>query len=320
MAGRVRDTSLFLVEGVEVSIPKLQRRTYSRADGSFRFDSLKKGTYEVRARKFGYGPQVIEVKVDSLGGLGDFELVPIPRALPAVVTSAARLGLSGVVADTAFENLPGAFVKVLGHGMSTETDSMGSFYLPVGQGSYMVSITKPDFADRVVSVRIPSDSGRRITVSLQPSSGEPTVREAWNLADLGYRTAWFQTAGKFAFYTHEEMEKLGIEWIDDAVRGGAGRAGFFREVDAKCSAIVNGGPKIAMLSELTVDEIESVEIYAAGGRNLGIASRRPPSSGRIVSGRSGVANSRPATSLTNVERAGAANRGKSCPIVYVWTR
>lgn len=38
MTGIVRDTSLFLIEGAEVSIPKLQRRTLTRPDGSFRFE------------------------------------------------------------------------------------------------------------------------------------------------------------------------------------------------------------------------------------------------------------------------------------------
>ena len=125
--------------------------------------------------------------MDSLGGIGDFELLPLARALPAIVSSAARGGLSGVVGDTAFQSLPGAEVRVMGEDMVTETDSGGAFFLPVRQGRYMVTITKPGFADRVVGVTIPSDSGRRITAFLQPSSANKPVKEVWNLADLQVR-------------------------------------------------------------------------------------------------------------------------------------
>ena len=34
-----------------------------------------------------YAPQVRTIEVDSLGGTGDFELLPTSRALPAVGTS-----------------------------------------------------------------------------------------------------------------------------------------------------------------------------------------------------------------------------------------
>src|ERR1044071_7246784 len=76
---------------------------------------------------------------------------------------------------------------------------------------------------------------------------------------------------------------MGIEWVYEAVRKG------FAEVhqgpawiDTDCSVIVNGGPEIQDLAPLTVDDIESVEIYdvasapppppAARGRG----ARRPP--------------------------------------------
>src|SRR5207247_2057550 len=105
----VRDTMDLQLEGVEITIPALKKRVLTKPDGSFILTDLPKGKYEIRARKIGYGPQVREVKINNdSSSMKPFELVPIPRALPAVVTSSARLGLSGVVADTAFAGLPGA--------------------------------------------------------------------------------------------------------------------------------------------------------------------------------------------------------------------
>jgi hypothetical protein len=309
MVGIVRDTFGFPIEGVDVTIPRYQRRTISRVDGTFRFDELRAGKYEVRARRIGYAPQVRTITVDSLGGIGDFELLPLARALPAVVSSAARGGLSGVVGDTAFQSLPGAEVRVLGKDMVAETDSGGAFYLPVREGRYMVSITKPGFADRVVGVTIPSDSGRRITAFLQPAPGKKPVKEVWNLTDLRARMAWRDkiTTG---FYTHEDMEKLGIEWIYDAVHMGTNLMGWSRAPDTECSVIIDGGPRAAVLSSLTVDEVETVEVYAATLRASDIDNMKRPRG----------QSSKPVVHVSNASVAVASNQGLVCPTVYVWMR
>lgn len=311
MIGLVRDTAGFPIEGVDVSIPRYQRRTNSGVDGIFRFDELRAGTYEVRARRIGYAPQVRKITVDSLGGIGDFELLPLARALPAIVSSAARGGLSGIVGDTAFHTVPGAEVRVMGEGMATQTDSAGTFYFPLRQGRYVVTIRKPGFGDRVVGVTIPADSGRRITAYLQPSLANKPVKEVWNLADLGARMAWRDklTTG---VYTHEDMEKLGIEWVYDAVHMGTNLMGWARAPDTACRVIVDGGPKIAILSALTVDEVETVEVYGAVAR----------ASEGTLSGRGGgrTKASKPGVPISNTSVAAAENQGMLCPTVYAWMR
>src|SRR5689334_9983141 len=44
-AGIVRDTEATPLEGVEITIPELQRRVLSNADGTFRFGDMPKGTF-----------------------------------------------------------------------------------------------------------------------------------------------------------------------------------------------------------------------------------------------------------------------------------
>ena len=304
VAGVVRDTAAIALDSVEVSITSLQRRVFSRADGTFLFTDVAPGTYEVRARKLGYGPQIREMVVDSAGGTGMFSLVPLAYVLRPVVTTVERGGLSGVVGDTAFNALGGAEVRVLGHDAHSTTDSTGSFYIPIKAGSYLVAVKDAGFADRLVSVIVAPDSGERIRVTLAPPTRPPTVREVHNFDDLGQRLAWRNTQHS-RVYTHAELVAMSIEWIPDAVQRG------FREIhsgppgllDTDCSAVVNGGPDVVQIGKLTIDDVETVEIYDGGPSRP--TNRRP------------IAK----MPMSNAERASFANFAKPCAsLVYVWLR
>jgi hypothetical protein len=200
VAGVVRDTAALALDSVEVSITSLQRRVFSKADGSFLFTDVGPGKYEVRARKLGYGPQIREMVVDSAGATGMFSLVPLPYVLRPVVTTVARGGLSGVVGDTAFNALGGAEVRVLGHDAHTLTDSRGSFYIPIKAGSYLVAVRDAGFADRLVSAIVPPDSGERIRVTLAPPARALSAREIHDIDDFGERLAWRSTQHSRVFH------------------------------------------------------------------------------------------------------------------------
>ena len=307
--GTVKDTLANPLEGVEITIPALQKRLFTKDDGTFRFDDVKAGKYSMRARKFGYAPQVREFEVESNGGTGEFELMPIARALPAVVASAARGGLSGVVADTGYAAVAGAEVTILGKGLRTVTDSGGGFFIPAPAGSFMVSIHKPGYADKLASVRIPADSGRHLTAMLGPAVPVP-VREAWNIADLASRQAW-RNRQTMPFYTREEIQKLGIVWIYDLVR----MAGS-DQYSTDCAVVVNGGPTWVSLATLTVDDVESIEVYNTA-RVRGPSSRqtgiRPIARSRPMRGEGMVP-------MSNTEVADFENLTRNCPTVYAWLR
>ncbi|MEO7457963.1 MAG: carboxypeptidase-like regulatory domain-containing protein [Gemmatimonadaceae bacterium] len=308
-AGTVKDTLANPLEGVEVTIPRLQKRVFTKDDGTFRFDDVKPGKYSMRARKVGYAPQVRDFEVEEEGGTGEFELMPVARALPAVVTSAARGGLSGVVADTGYNTVAGAMVSVLGKSMSTLTDSSGGFFLPAPPGSYMVSIRKDGFAEKVASVRIPADSGRHMRAMLGPWRPIP-VKEAWNIADLASRQAW-RNKQTMPFYTREEIQKLGVVWIYDLVRM-AGSDQYSND----CQVVVNGGPTYMDLATLTVDDVESVEVYqtARVGRPRSMQTGMP----RITPAR--PSRGETLVPLSNTSEAAFQNLTRNCPTVYVWLR
>lgn len=314
VSGFVTDTVGVPVEGVEISISDVQRRVLSAADGSYRVTDVPRGTFTVRARKLGYMPQVQTVVMGPHGSIEDFSLIPHARTLPPVVTSAARGGIGGTVVDTAYAPVISAEVRLLSKSTSVLTDSSGRFYLQAPSGSYMVGVTKVGFKETVVSVTVPPDSGRNVSLFLAPFEGGIPAREAWNIVDMGRRLAWRNRLGD-VFYTREDMLKLGAEWAYQLVRWG-GQAVY----DEDCSVIVNGGPSTVVLNTLTIDDLEAMEIY-----NSARAGVRPTRSGMQQLGagntpRVHVANSRVAIPQGNTDRALAENRGKVCPLVYVWTR
>lgn len=317
IAGVVRDTLSRPVEGAEVSIISLRRRAVSGSDGSFRLDDIPFGTFDVRARRVGFAPQVREVMVGGDGGTAIFALVPLTQRLPAVVSSAVRGGLSGVIADTSYAGLAGVRVAVLGRNLATMTDSLGAFFIPASAGSYMVTIAKAGFASRLASVTIPVDSGRRMTAFLYPADVERLYFHASNVADLEHRMTW-RNRETTTFYTREELITRNWDWVYQAVVMGGGN-----QFDRQCAAIVNGGPETVEIGSLTVDDIESVEVYSAeraGGSPNVLAS------GTVGGQRAvprGAAAFNPMGRLSNTREAVFMNTGvaKLCPTaIYVWMR
>ena len=322
LVGVVRDTSGIPIDSVEVSIASLRRRAFTKLDGSFLFSDIKPGKYQVRARKIGYAVPTHEFVVADSGGTGAFALLPLPYVLRPVVTSASRGGLSGVVGDTAFNALAGADIRILGKDVYTKTDSLGQFYIPIGAGSYLLRVKQPGFVDRLVSVIVPEDSGQRIRVTLAPPTRPLTLREVHNFDDLNSRLTWRNHAHT-RVYTRAELLQMKIEWIYDAVMIGyheihSGQPGY---LDRDCSAMVNGGPAYTEIGKLTVDDVETVEIY--GGSTTGSMpvsnGRRPPRPvpGQPLRRAQVVIDPVP---LTNTDQAGWSNLTKTCTTVYVWLR
>jgi hypothetical protein len=313
MVGIVRDTSGFPIPGAEVIIPGLERRLIANDDGVFRFDGVPKGKHTMRARKMGYAPQIREFVVDSTGGIAEFELMPLARALPAMVSSSERPGITGVVGDTAYDPIPEVIVRDLGGGLHAASDSNGSFYVAAKGGSHMVRFTKPGYIDKLVSVTYPADSGRRISVWMQPKTAETPVREFHNFDDLAERVAWTKPQNRL-IYTHEQLVKLGSEWVYDAVQSAASRFNAREPYSRDCMVVVNGGPAIANLSHLTVDEIETVEIYGGGSS----VTRGTPRTTTL--GKRGRAAATVQPAMSNRDRATIENGTRNCPMVYVWLR
>lgn len=322
LAGIVVDTAGHPIDAVEITIPDLRARAFTRSDGTYRFESVPAGTYQMRARKIGFGPQVRRYSVDSTGGFGRFTLTPLVQGLPAMVSTAGRRGLSGSVSDLAMNPVSNATVRALGVRATTKTDASGDFFLPIDAGRYMVSIAGESFDTKLVSVFIPPDSGRHIVARLTPG-GEVKKEHYWNIEDLRERQAWGKPQDRVLF-THEDLVRMNIVWVYDAVAGSAPRFRFTEAISPDCMVVVGGGPEIAKLSTLTVDEVESVEVYQGlrSSYNPTVSAAAPQSkvpppdilknAPRVTGGQF--------IKLDNTRFAAFENRTRVCPGVYVWMR
>jgi hypothetical protein len=316
--GVARDTGAFPIEGVELSIVTLKRRVFAGVDGTFRFDNIQPGEYAVRARKVGYAPQVRTVNVDEDGGVSEFALLPIAQSMQPVVVNAARGGLGGVVGDTSFKALNDAVVRLLGAGRLAETDSTGRFFFDVRPGRYFIGVKAAGFADKTLMVRVPKDSGKFLAMYLEPRNGKMNPRSVHNMEDLASRMA-SRMASNSTIYSTEDLEKLGVTWIGDAIQNAVTRtAAKTYPVDDDCWAVLNGGPDIVNIRDLTREDIVSMEVYPSGASGpppvVGVQkssyTRWPRKTGTGITG------------MTNTKEAAEANMygGKRCPTIYVWKK
>ena len=214
LVGIVTDTIGNPLDSVELTISSLKRHAMSGADGTFRFDDIKPGPYQVVARRLGYYPQMQSATVDDNGATISFSLLLGVRALPPVVSSIARGGLSGVIGDTAYNIVSEAQISVIASDHRTLSDSMGRFFLDLKPGKYMVNVTRPGYRTRLVSVTIPNDSGRRMTVWLTPTNAGQYNRDAMAFDALAARLARRNPVWS-NIYTREDINKMGI---DDGVQ------------------------------------------------------------------------------------------------------
>lgn len=319
LVGIVVDTAGNVIPGAEVTIPGLVKRQFTKSDGTFRFDSVKSGTHRMRARKIGYAPQIREFEVDSAGGVAQFQLLPIVTPLPAMVSSANKRGLSGTVSNMKQQSVPGANVRLLGTGMRATTDMDGNFFLPAPAGRYMVGIEREGYTAKIVGVTVPKDSGRHMNAWLVPSMGPGPRGSTWIVEDLRERQAWTRPQYKL-LYTHEDLARMKIEWIYDVVAASwsrwpvRGYSGFDRD----CAVVLNGGPEFAILEDLTIDDVESVEIYGGGPLGSTTSATQPRAKSAKVKG--STFNTPGSGNLLRPTMEYNREHMRLCPRVYIWLR
>ncbi|MCA0376065.1 MAG: carboxypeptidase-like regulatory domain-containing protein [Gemmatimonadetes bacterium] len=255
IAGIVEDSLGNPVEDALVTLYELRRQARTRADGSFRFDSVKNGTYRVGARKLGYIGAGASVTVGRTGGWAGLRLIPVTTTLAPMVTEADAMGLSGVIGDTAWRALGGVTVYVMATQHRVETDSLGQFAIPLAPGRYMVRLEKSGYAGQAIGVLVPERGGRKLAAWLAPVDGTDAreiIRQR-NLFDLDQR---LQRASVVRLQTFAREELMRTGAVDAAVA--AARATVQRYDPFAC-AVLDGGPAWAPLWSIGVDEIEFME-------------------------------------------------------------
>jgi hypothetical protein len=255
IVGTVSDMSHNPLDSVEVYIASEHKQTLTDAKGFFKFEKIDGSrAYQVAVRRFGYNSITHQVVLGDNGATTSFCMPVQPRSLVPVISSATRVGLTGVVADTGFGVIPGAEIAVLGGGAKTYSDSAGRFAIDLKPGRYMVRVTRDQFASKMVSVTIPPDSGRQMLIWLAPSFRGSNAREAWDAHELALRLDTMNAA-RSRIWTREDLNNSPFTYLYDLAKIGA-----LYYVDDNCMAVVDGRYSLP-LWVLKTDEIEMAEVY-----------------------------------------------------------
>ena len=256
LSGRIVDDVGRPIEDADVLLYQTQQRLRSRADGSFSFDALSTGKYTLEARHLGFTMQTVKVTLKDSGAVVIIKLKRVEFFLPAVLTTANRGGLSGVISDTGYRALHGVSIQVIGANASAESDSTGAFFIPLKVGSYLVEIKKSGFARQLVSVTVPPDEGRKLAAWMVPQRGGGDAVLGKNIFDLRERVNAANNLWS-SYYTREDLKNMNVPDIRTL-----GSRVNKKLMNPDCPVMVNGDPHHTVpLWSLTVDELEFVEVY-----------------------------------------------------------
>jgi hypothetical protein len=244
----------------DVFVVQLNSSYRTDANGQLRIGSVPYGIYDVGIRKIGFLPAATKVTVGDVGEVATVALVSFRMRLTPMVTVASRIGLSGVVADTALRPLAKSRVRVRGSGRSVTTDSAGRFFIPLRPGTYMVQVTRDTYAHEMVAVTIPKDSGREIAVWLRPMTADRKalqIVEEVRLFELDRRM--LRASGPMTrYYTRAQLESLGITDMTQLARRWATGV-----IAAECLVSIEEGarPYGVPITSVFTDEVDFVEMY-----------------------------------------------------------
>lgn len=254
--GVVRDTSGAPLDGAQVLIGS--HRTRTSEEGTFHVDGLAPGRYAVTIRMIGFAP--VRSRVGVVAGEPtevEYLLVPAPHLLRTTVVEAQRIGIFGVVGDTAYRQLVGARVQLFGpRTFDVRSDSLGHFaFADIPPGEYFVRVTRRGFAERWLTVPLPKGEGRDLAFLLPPSTREVTVMDNVASLDLGRR----MTMG----LKHERI--LG-DALERMARGGCNVAPITARlgVDPNTTIILNGrfvlgGMRVPDICTFGLDDLDMIE-------------------------------------------------------------
>lgn len=263
LVGIVVDTAGAPIAGVEVSLPKLGWSTRSRANGTFRFDSIPDPSVEVRARGVGMVTPAVSIAIGQGGSSIIIRMARLTQLMPQVVARAARGGVTGVIVDSLFRPIGGVKVVAAGAGSpTTVTDSAGVFFMPLRQGRYMLRMDRDGFDRQTMSVAIDDSLGQKITAMMSSRNGSPDNIEAASLAELDSRMIRVSPVSS-KFMTHDDLEKQGVtDLLALQRRWGTGRITPDCMVTLGETMGMNGAAATKVpIAQLMTADLEFVEVY-----------------------------------------------------------
>ncbi len=264
--GVVRNESNRPVEQAQVLLDpgQGQRELRTDADGRFRFIGVPAGSHRLRVMRIGFQP--LDTTLVVATGATDIS-ISLQRltTLGQVAVTARPTGVYGtILSRDTFAPLEGARVELLGARTRDTTDAAGAFAMGTAPpGTFMLRVTREGFDTRLISVRVPRDSGVGIDIVLRPGTPALDAHMEMLWADMAQRINWkgvnAAVVGRDEIVEHGRDLSLGLRFAPTFAKSGL-------VIDELACLYVDGIPRpFATIKDFDVEEIESIEAYGRGG-------------------------------------------------------
>jgi hypothetical protein len=276
LQGVVRNESGHPVEQAQVLLytSASARELRTDRDGRFRFIGVPAGPNRLRVLRIGFQPHDTTITV---GGTNTEVEIRLQRltTLKEVEVVTRRTGVYGtVLGRDSLQALEGARVELLGAREGDTTDATGAFAMPTDRvGTFMLRVSRRGYDTRMVSVRVPKDTGVGLDIVLSPGlNADQHMEMLW--ADMAQRIHW--KGVNSAFVGHEELTGRGSS-LDMAIRFAPSYAKRTLVIDERACVFVNGLARpFATIKDFSVDEIESIEVYGSRSELTNTLGKRWP--------------------------------------------
>jgi hypothetical protein len=253
-----------------------QRELRTDADGRFRFIGVPAGSHRLRVMRIGFQPHDTTLAV-AIGANDVSITLQRLTTLGQVAVTARPTGVYGtILSRDAFAPVEGARVELLGARARDTTDAAGAFAMgKAPPGTFMLRVTREGFDTRLISVRVPRDSGVGIDIVLRPGTPALDAHMEMLWADMAQRINWkgvnAAVVGRDEIIEHGRDLALGLRFAPTFAKSGL-------VIDELACLFVDGIPRPgATIKDFDVEEIESIEAYGRRGEYTGnLVQRWPP--------------------------------------------
>ena len=265
LQGVVRNESGHPVEQAQVLfyVAATPRELRTDRDGRFRFIGASQGAFRLRVLRIGFQPHDTTITVSGSSTEIEVQLRRVTTLREVEVVS-RRTGVYGtVMARDSLKPLAGARVELLGGRAGDTTDAAGAFAMQSQRvGTFMLRVTRDGYDTRLISVRVPKDTGVGIDIVLKPGTPALDAHMEMLWAEMAQRINW--KGVEAAVVGREELLSRGKD-LDAAIKFAPAFAkkGIF--IDERACLYVDGVARpYATIRDFSVDEVESVEVYPRG--------------------------------------------------------
>ena len=265
LQGVVRNESGHPIEQAQVLLyaGPTPRELRTDRDGGFRFIGVPTGATRVRVLRIGFQPHDTTVTVTGASTVVEIQLRRV-TTLSEIEVVGQRTGVHGtVMGRDSFQPLEGARVELLGARARDTTDASGAFAMNTEHaGTFMLRVTRDGYDTRLLSVRVPKDTGVGIDIVLKPGTPLLDAHMEMLWADMAQRINWkgveAAVVGREELVRHGQDLQMAIKFAPSYAK-----RGIF--IDDRACLYVDGVARpYATIRDFSVDEVESVEVYPKG--------------------------------------------------------